>query len=331
MSRENIAVLYWISSDESLSTYPNFLNLSVSAGKEILLLDILAELPTAFGSLYEYWAKRNRSDSYILLQSPACVVPVMGTVIHLYMQKTHAAPHVPVKQAFLFNDVSRSNLYSVKAYQSATKQLTKTFQHQSSESRLNGHNREKFVQRKKLQLQINQTARSSFTEDSSQQFSSTTYDLNERERDGDGGGDNSNNYMGYHGNDGSIFHDDNTSMRNQRQAAYSDHGARDSGKSHDNNSNSNRSSTSTNTNSGTRSQRQNYGDRNGGGSNAQEADRDAGRAKGRNSWGAGESNRSGGSSPVKSSGSGWGGTSGIAGININTDDIASKTLLYSIG
>jgi hypothetical protein len=52
--------------------------------------------------------------------------------------------------------------------------------------------------------------------------------------------------------------------------------------------------------------------------------------KGRNSWGAGESNRSGGSSPVKSSGSGWGGTSGIAGININTDDIASETLLYSI-
>ena len=322
MSRENIAVLYWISSDESLSTYPNFLNLSVAAGKEILLLDILAELPTAFGSMYEYWAKRNRSNSYILLQSPACVVPVMGTVIHLYLQKAHAAPHVPVKQAFLFNDVSRSNLYSVQAYQSATKQLTKTFQQLSSESRYNGYNRDKFVQRKKQQLQRNQIARNTLVVENSQQFNNTGSNSNERERDGDGDGGNSTQYMGY--NDGSNVHDDNASMRSQRQPTYSDQGARDSGKSNDN-------STRNSTNTAPRSQRQSYGDRNGSSSNAQEADRDrdTGRAKGRNSWGAGESNHSGGNSPAKSSGS-WGGTSGIAGININTDDIASKIVLYFI-
>ena len=125
MSKENVTVLYRISGDEAISKFPNVLNMSVVSGKEVILLDILYELPLSVGNMYDFWAKRGNSGGYVLLKSPSSLVPVIGSLVQLFLEKTLAPPHIPLKQVYAFNDLSRSNLYSAQSYVSATKQITK--------------------------------------------------------------------------------------------------------------------------------------------------------------------------------------------------------------
>ena len=156
MSRENISVLYKISGDESVSKYPNVLVISIAAGKEVILLDIMSELPAELGFSFEFWAKRGSSSSYIPLISPTCVVPVVGTMIHLYLERSQARPYIPIGQAFLYSDCSRSNLYDSQSYLSASKQATKITQDQqffSQRKQVNGDGR--FALKKLLRLQSN--------------------------------------------------------------------------------------------------------------------------------------------------------------------------------
>lgn len=125
MSRENVTVLYRISGDEAISKFPNVLNMSVASGKEVILLDILYELPQSVGNMYDFWAKRGNSGGYVLLKSPSSLVPVIGSLIQLFLDKTLTPPHIPLKQVYAFNDLSRSNLYSAQSYVSATKQINR--------------------------------------------------------------------------------------------------------------------------------------------------------------------------------------------------------------
>lgn len=121
-----MTVLYRISGDEALSKFPNVLNMSVASGKEVILLDILYELPLSVGNMYDFWAKRGNSGGYVLLKSPSSLVPVIGSLIQLFLDKTLTPPHIPLKQVYAFNDLSRSNLYSAQSYVSATKQINRS-------------------------------------------------------------------------------------------------------------------------------------------------------------------------------------------------------------
>lgn len=138
MLRENISVLYKICGDESVSKYPNVLVISVAAGKEVILLDILSELPTDVGFNYEFWAKRGSGSSYIPLISPTCVVPVVGTMIHLYLESSQTRPYIPINQGFLYADRSRANLYNMPSYLSASMQAIKSTPQQQSYSQDKG-------------------------------------------------------------------------------------------------------------------------------------------------------------------------------------------------
>lgn len=127
MSTEVFTVLYRIFGDESDSKYPNMAYVAVATGKEILLLDILLELPESVGYRHEFWALRSSSGTYVQLKSPTCIVPAIGRTIDLYLIRAHGSPYVPVKQALLFTEKSRSTLYSVQSYQSAAKQIMTAF------------------------------------------------------------------------------------------------------------------------------------------------------------------------------------------------------------
>ena len=120
-----MTILYRISGDEANSRFPNVLNMLVASAKEVILLDILFELPQSVGNMYDFWAKRGNSGGYVLLKSPTSVVPVIGSLIQLFLDKSHSPPHIPLKQIYAFNDLSRSNLYSAQSYVSATKQIIK--------------------------------------------------------------------------------------------------------------------------------------------------------------------------------------------------------------
>ena len=158
MSRENISVLYKISGDESVSKYPNVLVISIAAGKEVILLDIMSELPAELGFSYEFWAKRGSSSSYIPLISPTCIVPVVGTMIHLYLERSQARPYIPVGQAFLYTDCSRSNLYDAQSYLSASKQATKITPDQFFSDRKQVNGGGKFALKKLRRLQSDFTS-----------------------------------------------------------------------------------------------------------------------------------------------------------------------------
>ena len=158
MSRENISVLYKISGDESVSKYPNVLVISIAAGKEVILLDIMSELPAELGFSFEFWAKRGSSSSYIPLISPTCVVPVVGTMIHLYLERSQARPYIPVGQAFLYTDCSRSNLYDAQSYLSASKQATKITPDQFFSDRKQVNGGGKFALKKLRRLQSDFTS-----------------------------------------------------------------------------------------------------------------------------------------------------------------------------
>ena len=158
MSRENISVLYKISGDESVSKYPNVLVISIAAGKEVILLDIMSELPAELGFSYEFWAKRGSSSSYIPLISPTSIVPVVGTMIHLYLERSQARPYIPVGQAFLYTDCSRSNLYDAQSYLSASKQATKITPDQFFSDRKQVNGGGKFALKKLRRLQSDFTS-----------------------------------------------------------------------------------------------------------------------------------------------------------------------------
>jgi hypothetical protein len=109
MSKEKLTVIYKISGDESSS---NALTIVVATAKEVILLDILATLPSDVGYNYTFWARRNNSiDSYLLLKSPSSIVPVIGSVVYLYLEASGNSPYVPVGQTLVFTENSRSLLY----------------------------------------------------------------------------------------------------------------------------------------------------------------------------------------------------------------------------
>jgi hypothetical protein len=156
MARENVTVLYRISGDDSISKFPNVLNMSIASGKEVILLDILYELPQSVGNMYDFWAKRGNSGGYVLLKSPSSVVPVIGSLIQLFLDKTLTPPHIPLKQVYVFNDLSRSNLYSAQSYVSATKQITK-----GPESQYDSNFSKKFVSKELREAQYDSPAHAS--------------------------------------------------------------------------------------------------------------------------------------------------------------------------
>jgi hypothetical protein len=156
MSRENVTVLYRISGDDSISKFPNVLNMSIASGKEVILLDILYELPQSVGNMYDFWAKRGNSGGYVLLKSPSSLVPVIGSLIQLFLDKTLTPPHIPLKQVYAFNDLSRSNLYSAQSYVSATKQITK-----GPEVQYNSNFSKKFVSKELREVQHDSPAHAS--------------------------------------------------------------------------------------------------------------------------------------------------------------------------
>ena len=90
------------------------------------MLDILSELPYEIGYKYDYWAQRSSSGSYMFLPSPTCVVPVIGTMIYLYLERSESQLYIPSGQAFLYSDCSRSELYTAQSYASASKQIKMT-------------------------------------------------------------------------------------------------------------------------------------------------------------------------------------------------------------
>jgi hypothetical protein len=109
MSKEKLTVMYKISGDETSS---NALTIIVATAKEVILLDILATLPFDVGYNYSFWARRNISiDSYMLLKSPSSIVPVIGSVVYLYLETTGNSPYVPIGQTLVFTENCRSLLY----------------------------------------------------------------------------------------------------------------------------------------------------------------------------------------------------------------------------
>lgn len=158
MSTEVFTVIYRIFGDESNSKYPNMVFVTAAAMKEIVLLDILAELPESVGYMHEFWALRSSSGTYVQLKSPTCVVPAVGKAIDLYLIKSNVAPYVPVKQALLFNEKSRSTLYNVQSYLSATKQLKKVIKEPFLGNQMVTNTRRKFTSRKIRQQHDNHEA-----------------------------------------------------------------------------------------------------------------------------------------------------------------------------
>lgn len=125
MSKEKLTVLYKISSDETVSQYSNALIFSIATAKEVVLLDILAVLPSDVGYSYSFWARRcSSTDSYFLLKAPTSIVPVIGSVVYLYLEASGNSPYVPLAQTFVFTENSRSLLYSRESYSSASKQAS---------------------------------------------------------------------------------------------------------------------------------------------------------------------------------------------------------------
>jgi hypothetical protein len=124
MSKENITVIYKISGDKS-SSDSNALILLVATAKEVVLLDVLACFPPGIGYKYIFWARRNTSvapDSFLILKSPTSVIPVIGSVIYLYLEVSSSGPYIPLKQASAFTDFSRSHIYNTQSYLSASEQ-----------------------------------------------------------------------------------------------------------------------------------------------------------------------------------------------------------------
>ena len=148
MSTEVFTVIYRIFGDESNSKYPNMVYVTAGAMKEILLLDILLELPESVGYMHEFWAMRSSSGTYVQLKSPTCVVPAIGKAIDLYLIKSNVSPYVPVKQALLFNEKSRSTLYNVQSYLSASKQLKKVIKEPFLGNQMVTNTRRKFTSKK---------------------------------------------------------------------------------------------------------------------------------------------------------------------------------------
>lgn len=153
MSTEVFTVLYRISGDDTDSKYPNMSHVTVATGKEILLLDILLELPESVGYKHEFWALRSSSGTYVQLKSPTCVVPAIGRAIELYLIRAHGSPYVPVKQALLFTEKSRSTLYSVQSYQSAAKQIMNAFKEPFTGNTSQNSARRKFTSKRLRHLQ----------------------------------------------------------------------------------------------------------------------------------------------------------------------------------
>ena len=158
MSTEVFTVIYRIFGDESNSKYPNMVYVTAGAMKEILLLDILLELPESVGYMHEFWALRSSSGTYVQLKSPTCVVPAIGRAIDLYLIRSNVPPYVPVKQALLFNEKSRSTLYNVQSYLSATKQLKKVIKEPFSGNQMVTNTRRKFTSKKIRQQHDNHEA-----------------------------------------------------------------------------------------------------------------------------------------------------------------------------
>ena len=122
---EQLLVLYTVESDGSI-THPNAFVLRAMKGKEVLLLDVLAQLPPLLGTNYDFWVSDTLSNpkSLVLLQSPSSVVPVSDGNIYLYLVPSHACVIVPLKQTLAYADASRVQIYSSSSYVAASEQAS---------------------------------------------------------------------------------------------------------------------------------------------------------------------------------------------------------------
>lgn len=173
MSKEKLTVVYKISGDESSS---NALTIVVATAKEVILLDILAALPSDVGYNYSFWARRNASlDSYMLLKSPSSILPVIGSVVYLYLEVSGNSPYVPLGQTLVFTENSRSQLYSRESYFSAAKQA-------NAQSSSGNHNRFRSIGQQRIRMNSKEQERtperqpsksqSSYRDDNKKQSSS---------------------------------------------------------------------------------------------------------------------------------------------------------------
>ena len=154
-SMEQLLVLYTVKNDNS-TTHPNTFVLRAIRGKEVLLLDVLAQMPLSLGILYDFWVSDTLLNPkfLVLLQSPSSVVPVADGKIYLYLVPSHACVIVPLKQTLAYADASRAQIYGSSSYIAASEQTST-----SVPSPL--HNRKKtcrFVDRRRQQQQQQQQA-----------------------------------------------------------------------------------------------------------------------------------------------------------------------------
>ena len=217
MSTEVFTVLYRIFADESISQYPNMVYVTAAAAKEIFLIDILLELPESVGYMHEFWALRSSSGTYVQLKSPTCVVPVIGRTIDLYLIKAHVSPYVPVKQALLFNEMSRSTLYNVQSYLSATKQQTRVIKDPFLGNQIDTDTRRKFTAKKNRYLHDDHEAQYFSGDTESRQFQNSSPMATVRSNT-----TSSSHYQGFSGN----YTDSNVEKRakggNDRENSISD-------------------------------------------------------------------------------------------------------------
>ena len=121
---EQVLVMYNVKND-SFPTHPNAFVLKAMRGKEVLLLDVLAQMPSSVGNQYDFWTSDNLlPTSLVLLQSPSSVVPLVDGKIYLYLVPSHACVIVPKKQMLAYADTSRAQIYSSSSYVAASEQAS---------------------------------------------------------------------------------------------------------------------------------------------------------------------------------------------------------------
>jgi hypothetical protein len=219
MSTEVFTILYRIFGDDTDSKYPNMAHVTVATGKEILLLDILLELPESVGYRHEFWALRSSSGTYVQLKSPTCVVPAIGRAIELYLIRAHGSPYVPVKQALLFTEKSRSTLYSVQSYQSAAKQIMNAFKEPFTGNNSQNSGRRKFTAKRLRHLQDGHEAHYFAGDSETRQFTNPVSEAAARNAPA-----TSSHYQGYSNNgaDSNLEIERKLKGGSEREREYSD-------------------------------------------------------------------------------------------------------------
>lgn len=320
MSTEVFTVLYRIFGDDTDSKYPNMAHVTVATGKEILLLDILLELPESVGYRHEFWALRSSSGTYVQLKSPTCVVPAIGRAVELYLIRAHGSPYVPVKQALLFTDKSRSTLYSVQSYQSAAKQIMNAFKEPFTGNNSQNSARRKFTAKRLRHLQDGHEAHYFAGDSETRQFTNPISEAAARNTPA-----TSSHYQGYSNNGADSNLDIERKLKggSERERDYSDNRSFEKKKSSsekykDSSPNSSSSINNRSSSSGRRysSDSSNYSDsqRSGGNSNSSNMKSSRGRGSRSGSFDRDHAAASSGSQPAA-----------MALGGITADDIASKS------